>query len=141
MNRRVNTDRWPLRGLLPSGHDLSTMNTLRASDQDREQTATRLRHAAAEGRLPAEELEDRLAGAFSAKTYGELAALVSDLPRGLAPDRRRPIELIRLRPALAAALLIALVLLAGALGLGIRRSSAAAPDQPRPPITSHAGAK
>jgi len=58
---------------------------LRASDLDRERVIERLRHAAAEGRLLAEELEDRLGVAFSARTYGQLDALVSDLP---APQSR-----------------------------------------------------
>lgn len=61
----------------------------------------------------------------------------------MAQNRRPLIELVQLRPAIAleAALLIVLVLVAGALSLGIRRSSAAAPDQPRPPVISHAGPK
>lgn len=42
--------------------------------------ADRLRGAATEGRLTAEELEDRLHHAFSARTYGELDPLVADLP-------------------------------------------------------------
>lgn len=42
--------------------------------------ADRLRHAATEGRLTAEELEQRLHHAFSARTYGELDPLVADLP-------------------------------------------------------------
>jgi Domain of unknown function (DUF1707) len=115
--------------------------TLRASDEDREQTATRLRHAAAEGRLLADELDERLTEAFSAKTHGELDALVSDLPSSMAHSRRRLVDLVRLRPviALAAALLIAVVLVVGALGLGMRRSSAVAPDQPQPPPVSHVG--
>ena len=41
----------------------------------------RLRAAAAEGRIVAEELEERLASALRARTYGELDALVADLPR------------------------------------------------------------
>lgn len=61
-------------------------STLRASDADREHVAERLRNAAAEGRLVAEELEDRLGGVFSARTYGQLDALVSDLP---APRGKR----------------------------------------------------
>jgi hypothetical protein len=122
-----------------SGHETTTSDRLRASDHDREQAADRLRHAAAEGRLLADELEQRLAAVFSARTHGELGALVSDLPRSVADDRRRPIELVGLRRAiaLAAALLIALVLIAGALGLGFHRSSAAAPGQLRPPLISH----
>jgi DUF1707 SHOCT-like domain len=54
--------------------------TLRASDQDREHVADRLRHAAGEGRLLAEELEERMGSAFAARTYGQLDALVADLP-------------------------------------------------------------
>jgi hypothetical protein len=54
--------------------------TLRASDADREQVAERLRHATAEGRLTATELEERLEAVFAARTYGELDALVADLP-------------------------------------------------------------
>jgi Flp pilus assembly protein TadB len=53
---------------------------LRASDADREAVADRLRNAAAEGRLLASELEERVARALRARTYGELDAIVSDLP-------------------------------------------------------------
>ncbi len=59
---------------------------LRASDSDRDRIVERLRQATGEGRLLAEELEDRLGAAFSARTYGELDALVADLP---APRERR----------------------------------------------------
>jgi DUF1707 SHOCT-like domain len=71
--------------------------TLRASDDDREQVVDRLRHAAAEGRLLASELEERVGAAFSARTYGELDAVVADLPRDPSPRvyRARP-SLIRL---------------------------------------------
>ena len=54
--------------------------TLRASDADRDKIAERLRKATAEGRLLAEELEERLEATFSARTYGELDAVVDDLP-------------------------------------------------------------
>jgi hypothetical protein len=53
---------------------------LRASDADREQIAERLRHAMSEGRLAAEELEQRLGALFASRTYGELERLVRDLP-------------------------------------------------------------
>jgi hypothetical protein len=36
--------------------------------------------AAGDGRLTPEELEERVAAALTARTYGELAALTSDLP-------------------------------------------------------------
>ena len=81
-------------------------STLRASDADREWVAERLRNAAAEGRLLAEELEHRLEATFSARTYGELNAIVADLPRephSGGPARRIP---VRLRPATIAVLVV-----------------------------------
>jgi hypothetical protein len=67
---------------------MSGRASLRASDADREQVADRLRHAATEGRLLPDELDERLGAAFAARTYGELDVLLADLPStGL--DRRR----------------------------------------------------
>jgi hypothetical protein len=63
--------------------------SLRASDSDREQVAERLRHATAEGRLNAHELEERLQTLFAARTYGELNALLADLPAGRSLSRQR----------------------------------------------------
>jgi Domain of unknown function (DUF1707) len=87
---------------------------LRASDADREQVAERLRHAAAEGRLFADELEERLGAALSAKTYGELDEVVSDLPDPAPGRASQPGELSRARPAvaLAVALPLAVMLIA-----------------------------
>jgi len=53
---------------------------LRASHEDRDQVAERLRVAAGDGRLSPEELDERLGLALTARTYAELAALVADLP-------------------------------------------------------------
>ncbi len=53
---------------------------VRASDTDRERTASLLREHHAQGRLSAEEFNDRLDRAFEAKTVGELDALLADLP-------------------------------------------------------------
>ncbi len=80
--------------------------TLRASDADREQIAERLRQATAEGRLLAAELEQRLGVALSARTYGELDALVADLPgaASIAPRRRQSNSLLRVGPAQVVAL-------------------------------------
>lgn len=69
---------------------MSRRATLRASDADREQIAERLRKATAEGRLLAEELEERLEATFSARTYGELDAVVADLPSTPVRRRERP---------------------------------------------------
>lgn len=64
--------------------------TLRASDADRDAVAERLRHATAEGRLLAEELEDRLEAVFAARTYGELDQVTADLPPKPPARRRQP---------------------------------------------------
>ena len=65
------------------------MSELLASDADRERVAERLRGAAGEGRLTPAELEERLEGAFSARTEAELAPLVADLPLPARPPRPR----------------------------------------------------
>ena len=59
---------------------MSSRERLRASDHDRDEVVERLREAAAEGRLTALELDERLTQAFSAATYGELDTLTDDLP-------------------------------------------------------------
>jgi len=67
--------------LAPRGSDdLPQASQLRASHEDRDAVIETLRVAAGDGRLTAEELDDRLEKAFTAKTYGELAVLTSDLP-------------------------------------------------------------
>jgi hypothetical protein len=53
---------------------------LRASHEDRDRVVELLRVSAGDGRLTADELDERLELALSARTYGELATLVSDLP-------------------------------------------------------------
>jgi uncharacterized protein DUF1707 len=85
---------------------MARRSALRASDADREAVAEQLRNAAAEGRLLAEELEHRLGTAFSARTYGELDAVVADLPRDRTVRRARHRAPLRLRPATALALVV-----------------------------------
>jgi hypothetical protein len=53
---------------------------LRAADVDREQVAGILGTAFTEGRLTKDEYDDRLEGAWSSRTYGELDQLLTDLP-------------------------------------------------------------
>lgn len=53
---------------------------MRASDKDREQIVDRLRVAMDEGRLTLHEFDSRLQQVYSAKTYGELEPVLSDLP-------------------------------------------------------------
>jgi hypothetical protein len=55
---------------------------LRASDDDRNRVVELLRVCAGDGRLTAEELGGRVAAALIARTYDELAPLISDLPAG-----------------------------------------------------------
>ena len=86
---------------------MSRNGHLRASDADRELVAERLRTAATEGRIATDELDERLGATLKARTYGELEAVVSDLPGGTQPVRVRPAT-----PALSVAriaLLLAIV--------------------------------
>jgi hypothetical protein len=53
---------------------------LRASHDDRDRVVEMLRVSAGDGRLTAEELDERLEQAMTARTYGQLARLVADLP-------------------------------------------------------------
>jgi hypothetical protein len=53
---------------------------LRASHDDRDRVVELLRVSAGDGRLTAEELDERLELAMTARTYGELTRLVADLP-------------------------------------------------------------
>lgn len=55
---------------------------IRASDQDREDAAFILAEAYAAGRLTRDELGQRLAAVYTARTWGRLRALTADLPAG-----------------------------------------------------------
>jgi len=79
---------------------MSRDSSLRASDADREAVTERLRTAAGEGRLDAEELEERLHTALRARTYGELDLVLADLPG----SERHGVELM---PAALAAVTVA----------------------------------
>ena len=57
---------------------------LRASYEDRNRVVDTLRTAGGDGRLTAEELDARVERALSARTQGELAALVADLSAATA---------------------------------------------------------
>jgi uncharacterized membrane protein YdbT with pleckstrin-like domain len=89
--------------------DMPQRNNLRASDADREHVAERLRQAAAEGRLLAEELEQRLGTALKARTYGELDGVVADLPATRVGHQGSRSAVPFGRPVLAATIAIAAV--------------------------------
>jgi hypothetical protein len=58
----------------------SSPPSLRASDEDRERTATILRDGYSHGRLDLDELQQRLDLAYAAKTLNQLSRLTKDLP-------------------------------------------------------------
>jgi hypothetical protein len=61
-----------------------------AASADRERAVGVLRAAFTEGRLTQEELDDRVARAYSARTYGQLWELTADLPAGPLPYAQIP---------------------------------------------------
>ncbi|MFY1673308.1 DUF1707 SHOCT-like domain-containing protein [Plantactinospora sp. WMMB334] len=60
---------------------------MRAADSDRAAVAEQLLRAVQEGRLDLAEYEDRLQRAYAAKTYGDFAGLLDDLPGTVPVDR------------------------------------------------------
>ena len=61
----------------------------RASHADREQVVDALQAAFVQGRLTADELDERVGQALAARTYAELAALTTDLPADPALARQQ----------------------------------------------------
>jgi len=86
---------------------MARRSSLRASDSDREEIVERLHGATTEGRLRADELDERLGAALSARTYGELDVLVADLPAPPGHDGRRLSVPIWARGTLALTVLFA----------------------------------
>jgi hypothetical protein len=75
----------PSRDSGPPG--VATELGLRASHEDRDQVVDVLRVAAGDGRLTAEELDERVGAALTARTMGELADLTADLPTVTSASR------------------------------------------------------
>ncbi len=72
------------------GGETQSPGEVRASHEDRDRVVEVLQAAAGDGRLTAEEFEERLGAALTARTHGELARLTTDLPAaagfaGVAP--------------------------------------------------------
>jgi hypothetical protein len=61
-----------------------------AASADRERAVGVLRAGFTEGRLTQEELDERVAHAYAARTYGQLWALTADLPAGALPYPQFP---------------------------------------------------
>ena len=73
----------------------------RATHEDRDRVVDVLKLAAGDGRLTLEELDERVGAALTARTYGELTALVSDLPAArdtpaAPPGAPGPKDLVRI---------------------------------------------
>jgi hypothetical protein len=68
---------------------MSTDDAIRASDADRERAVGILRDGYVSGRLTLPEFDERLAAAFTSRTWGDLRGLTRDLPtagqRGFLP--------------------------------------------------------
>lgn len=83
------------------------MPELRASDADREATVERLHRAAIEGRLDADELDERVSAAYRARLCSDLARLTADVtaPSAAVAPREfaRPLEAPRRKVNLLAA--------------------------------------
>ncbi len=62
------------------GDEAASPDRLRASHEDRDRVVELLQVAAGDGRLTADELDERLEAALTARTFGELTALLTDLP-------------------------------------------------------------
>lgn len=71
--------------------------TVRIGDAEREQLAATLSRHVGLGHLTIDEFEGRLDQAYAARTGGELAAVIADLP---APVRAAPQPVTRPRPQL-----------------------------------------
>ena len=81
--------------------DPETTPQLRASDADREATVERLRFATVEGRLDADELDERLTAAYKARFCTDLERLTADVtpsPARRMVARPAPGRPLRVRP-------------------------------------------
>lgn len=85
---------------------------LRVGDADRDRAAELLRIHATAGRLSTDELEQRLEGAYAARTGRELRSHLADLPPERSPRRARR------RPAVPVVPLGIIVLIAAAAATG-----------------------
>jgi Flp pilus assembly protein TadB len=104
----------------------SASAAIKASDADRDRALAALSEHFQAGRLTSAELEERTGRALSARTLGELAELMSDLPAprpapAASPARRRPAA----PPAVALVLAAvgAAVLIAGLDYAGLARGA------------------
>jgi hypothetical protein len=82
---RVGEGRLPILGAMERSE-------LRAADVDRRRVVDRLERHYVDGRLTSDELSERVGRAMAARTYGELDALLDDLPPSPTPPESEPAE-------------------------------------------------
>lgn len=78
----------------PSGP--AALPEVRASDNDRDRVLDVLRAAVGDGRLTAEEFEERMAAAISSRTLGDLAVLTGDLVAGVGSATPQAENVVRI---------------------------------------------
>jgi hypothetical protein len=78
----------------PSGP--AALPEVRASDNDRDRVLDVLRAAVGDGRLTAEEFEERMTAAMSSRTLGDLAVLTGDLVAGAGPATPQAEDVVRI---------------------------------------------
>ena len=96
-------------------------NHIRTSAADRESSIAALRDHYAEGRLTCEELDERVAAALTARTFGDLRSVMADLPEPAHARRPPPAAMPRpvlglrspLIPLLAALAMLCVLLIPG----------------------------
>jgi hypothetical protein len=84
---------------------MAGQDSMRAADADRDVVAERLRVALGEGRLELHEYDERVQRVYAARTYGDLAAVTTDLPAPVPPERAglAPVGAGAVQPDVAAA--------------------------------------
>ncbi len=97
---------WPIGPYFNAGS-----RDLRIGTAEREQAVQQLAEHLSAGRLELAEFEERVAGAYAARTVGQLAALFRDLPSPQPPGARYPVgRWVPRRAILMAVLLLGLFL-------------------------------
>jgi uncharacterized membrane protein len=82
----------------PRPSPTSRRHSLRVGDAERDDAATQLKEHFAAGRLDFEEFLERMQAALTAKTQGQIARIMADLPRLYNPHPLLP-QAPRLSPA------------------------------------------
>jgi hypothetical protein len=90
---------------------------LRAGDSDRQAVVAELQRHYVDGRLSSEELSERVAKALQSRTFGELAALLNDLPTLAAHTELEPAQATDWKSQLLSPPFGAVMILIGVLAL------------------------